>query len=801
MMEQSAAATAEACEPVSADSANTPAHLIRLDETWALWRWVGLRGAGFPIAQLSKLAAPETAKAADAILEAESAGNNGREQPAPLWSDFKANFKAEALLISQAIKDAATSKTFREAIIWQNRNALHGSIEALLRMPEQRDVGVRDRRRREEAVASYVQRYCAKNDTIGFFGPVGWAELASTGDLIQAQPGETLLAQRDVYFEVWCIDKLAQVLAANGTSREWIAPRRASYIDLAGTRLYFPSRGAINLPLNEAAALRACDGCRTAKEIAKVLVANPLIGIKSAAEAYALLEKLEQRAWIVWKFEVPMELFPERTLRRGLEQIADDAKRELSLAALTELELARDCVARAAGDDQELDAAIGNLEETFTRLTGSASTRSPGEMYAARTLVYEDCRRDLDLELGPQVTASLAPSLCLLLTSARWFSYQIANIARGWFNKLYAEISARTRSRTIDFTTFWYQISPLVLTDQRAPLNVVLLEVQKKWDQILSLPAGTSRVEYTSEELREAIATAFDSPRAGWEAAIYHSPDIMIAAESIDAIRRGDYQFVLGEIHATVNTIGTHVFVEHHPQPREFLRNFVLDRAEPKAVPLVPKVVWPSQSSRLMPVYSPHDYIIEFVPEPADVPHSQIVQFGSLVVEDQGKGPMVRTRDGRLQFDPLDLLTVTPTLSVGNDFKLLARVKHRPRITIDRLVVERETWCFQAAEIEFAEEKDEASRFLAARRWAREQGMPRFVFIKSPIEVKPVFVDFDSPVYLNILSKMVRKGLRNDCSDFVFTEMLPTPGQCWLPDANGQKYASELRFIAVDLGY
>ena len=30
-----------------------------------------------------------------------------------------------------------------------------------------------------------------------------------------------------------------------------------------------------------------------------------------------------------------------------------------------------------------------------------------------------------------------------------------------------------------------------------------------------------------------------------------------------------------------------------------------------------------------------------------------------------------------------------------------------------------------------------------------------------------------------------------------FTEMLPTPEQCWLMDAEGNRYASELRTIGV----
>ena len=171
-----------------------------------------------------------------------------------------------------------------------------------------------------------------------------------------------------------------------------------------------------------------------------------------------------------------------------------------------------------------------------------------------------------------------------------------------------------------------------------------------------------------------------------------------------------------------MNTIGTAVFAAHHPLPGELARNFALDHEKPRGIPLIPKTHWPAKSSRLLPIlFSPQDFLIEFMPEPANVPQSQVVPFGSLVVEDTGKGRVIRSRDKKVQFDPLDILTVAPSLSVGNDFKMLAPAKYRPRITIDRLVINRETWAFAPAEIEFVREKDEAARFLAARRWARDR--------------------------------------------------------------------------------
>ncbi|HZF40915.1 MAG TPA: hypothetical protein VE715_18985, partial [Blastocatellia bacterium] len=43
-----------------------------------------------------------------------------------------------------------------------------------------------------------------------------------------------------------------------------------------------------------------------------------------------------------------------------------------------------------------------------------------------------------------------------------------------------------------------------------------------------------------------------------------------------------------------------------------------------------------------------------------------------------------------------------------------------------------------------------------------------------------------------------RCGEENEA--LIVTEMLPRLGELWLPDAEGNRYASELRMIAVDLG-
>jgi len=322
---------------------------------------------------------------------------------------------------------------------------------------------------------------------------------------------------------------------------------------------------------------------------------------------------------------------------------------------------------------------------------------------------------------------------------------------------------------------------------------------QQRWAKILSLPPGVRHVQLSSEELRPRVKAQFNAPDSGWKSVVYHSPDLMIAASSVEAIKRGDYQLVLGEMHALVNTLRPAFFSEHHPFPGDLLSFFQKDYVAPRAVPVIPKALWPAKTARLLPVLvRPQDYRIQFESDATNIPPSQLLPFGSLLIEDIGGELVVRTRDGRLRFDPLEVLSDTPTLSATNSFRIVASAKYTPRVSIDKLVVSRESWTFTPQEISCAFEKTDSARFIEARRWAQAHDIPRFAFVKATTEVKPVFMDFDSPIYSNIFTKIVRRAGGTEGAEIVVSEMLPRPDQVWLPCAAGQHYTSELRIVAVD---
>ena len=113
----------------------------------------------------------------------------------------------------------------------------------------------------------------------------------------------------------------------------------------------------------------------------------------------------------------------------------------------------------------------------------------------------------------------------------------------------------------------------------------------------------------------------------------------------------------------------------------------------------------------------------------------------------------------------------------------MARSAHSPRVEIDRLVLARESWTFQAADLAWAAIKSEADRFLAARGWRAEHGLSERAYYKVPVELKPSAADFRSIVLVNLFAKHIRQTQAAGHAEYKVTEMLPGPGQLWLPTA------------------
>jgi hypothetical protein len=107
----------------------------------------------------------------------------------------------------------------------------------------------------------------------------------------------------------------------------------------------------------------------------------------------------------------------------------------------------------------------------------------------------------------------------------------------------------------------------------------------------------------------------------------------------------------------------------------------------------------------------------------------------TMTVTDRDGELVASARDGRCW--PLLTVFALPVAWAGTDlFKLARPGRHSPRITIDRMVVVRETWRTTVAEA-WPTRSGGLPEYLAARRLRRALGLPEKLFVKIGTEVKP----------------------------------------------------------------
>jgi hypothetical protein len=611
-------------------------HLMPLAGEWALWRDVAVRTAGFPVSGLGIFGSPD-----------EQAG----------------------------LRTVARDPLFQTAVTWQNRAAKRNAVDKIAAGAPAPGSA---QRRREELVASYWQRYCAKNDTIGFFGPLAWGRLADDGPTVHASCGR-LVSKSTAHFEAWAIQALAEAL-------------------------------------------------------------DPDLTVSAGPQS-------------------------ERDLRTQLER-SQPGLRDRGLAALGRLERCRSAAAHAT-TPRALDNALGDLDRVFEQLTGRSATRRPGQTYAARTLLYLDCMRDLDLTVGPGLRDELAATLPPLLAGARWYSGRVYEAAR----QVIGEAAAAAGTRSLDRALKEALPALRHLPDVAAAAN---RDLQRRWSALLADPDPAT--------IGTRAAAAFADHGPAWPVSVYQSADLQIAAPSLAAVNAGDYLCVVGDFHPGANPLGQGMFATRHPDRDRFLGAIASDVG---ALPfLIPPRDVGFQTTRSMPAVTRCGDVHVAADSRDRMPDGYRTLPAADLVTD---GETVTTPDGSWQA-PLAHLLWLPMLIAGvhayDPFPAAPAGGHGARITIGRIPPVHGP-----------------ARPEDAANWARERDLPRRVFALSPGELKPVYIDFDSPVLTRILCRQIRRAAADFPNQPVrFTEMLPGPGDCWLADQDGRHYTSELRLVAVDLG-
>ncbi|MEV4482964.1 lantibiotic dehydratase [Micromonospora coxensis] len=758
-------------------------HQFPLGDTgWSVWRDVVLRTAGFPAAGLAAFAAPEAAETADALLAGEGAADV-----------FEKTFAAALADGSVAAGEIAADPLLREAVTWQNPEMLI-ALDGLLRTdPTVRNVR---RRKRELSLLRYWQRYCGKAETIGFFGPVCWGRLDPEEPATRLRPGPALVSRREVHFEAWALIAYADRLADDLAVRRWWAPTLPPHLSLSDRRVTRPLLPPTELTAVEARLLAACDGRTPAVTLVQRLLAGGETGLRSADDAYLLLDRLVDRSLLTWDAGLPVSPEAEHVLRERIEAIDDAPVRAEAAAAFGRLCAARDAVAAAAGDPDRLGAALAALNAEFTAVTGRPATRQAGQMYAGRTVLYEETARDLEFTVGSTVLDALAEPLAIVLTAARWLTAEVGAAGERLIADLHAELRGDGPVRLSDV---WALAQGLLLAPD-GPIARAGAGLTARWAELIGLDAvtpGQTELRLRSADLAARARVLFAADRPGWPSARIHSPDVQIAATGLDALDRGDFLLVLGELHPAYVPFDSAVLTPFHPDQPALRAALDAELGPARARVLYPES-FPRMTTRITyALNGPQDRQFGIdTARGADV--DRLVRSTEALVENDGEQWVAVLPDGT-RWPLMEIFANLLGAMLLDSFKLLAPAAHTPRITIDRLVVARRTWRTTVTQTGLAGVTGEAERFLAVRRWRAGLGLPERVFVKVGTEIKPCYVDLTSPLHAQSLCAMVDAAAKSGPDVTVtVSELLPDPADAWVTDAQGRGYVSELRLQITD---
>lgn len=673
-----------------------------------------------------------------------------------------------------ALRQIVGDSFFQEALFLSNPDIYRNTLEPFLRQPERIPDTLFERK-----LLSYVQRFCAKNDTASFFGPLNYGHVSATQtEPLLIETEGVKYRQREIFIGFWVADQLAEQISAEPELQPLLRPRLHPLCRWEGATVYFASRDRrARLSAQQQAIIAAVDGARTVAEIA-TLLGLPVADVQDEIGRLSTLKVL------ICRLEVPSTIFhPFSYLQQLLDALpATWSRRDYWRAQLQRFEELRR--AFRSGDLAERQRLLAEMDQLFTTLTGVSSRRAAGQTYADRLVLYEDCAGTFSrLEFGAAFFAELQRriqpilDLCLTQGSLLWEFYQQVGRA------VFAELSP---------------------DGQPVPYARFIEAVQQR-QRADRLPSSSPALDQFAGALHELVAARSDGHIARLSAAdiqpwldtvpllknSHVSPDVMLAAPDLERLRRGEYQVVLGEVHQVVYVWGSQLFF--YEQRAEAEAEVAAHLAQMPEYDGIATILNERRHKGLLYDAFPGTWIEVFaIPGQDSTARAPLAVLevalvdGGLVLRDGRDGRTLRlytAGDEQLHLWTVALPRVMPVVvRLGS---------HTPRIEINGAVYQRERWQLPTSAWGPQLARLSALDLLQHTQALRQRyELPRRVYVHVASEPKPFYIDLESSLSLRLLQHLLTRN-----GQVTLTEMLPAPDGLWLADAEGH-YCCEFRMAA-----
>jgi len=661
-------------------------------------------------------------------------------------------------------------------------------------------------RARERHLLLFLQRICAKNDTLSEFGPASWGKSASRTDScgggmdpppdgfavannhrlqIQFVPGAGV-AKRESFLARWTAHGVAAAMNADPMVRAELSPRLHPNGRIEDGQFVFTETGErARLDTETLEILTRCDGATPAHSLGVEL---------------EVLARLADQKMIRWEVEVPA-LNPHAfdVLVADVRAWRDGPARACWLELLEPIAVLPGKFIQATGTG----ARVEIMDEARRRLQnlGSARATSDRFLYSAINPIGEECFRECGFTIGDDLINEVANDAAPWIDLWRdCYGFVASRVAAGLRDLLEKASSGGVALSLPAF--LWHCESlnmPLTGPAMVGLAHAAFREVKAAFRERLKNYADQAEYELTAEDCH-FVGDHFRYDK--FEEYTYPSADLQLAAESIEAIARGEYQWILAELHPPVALL-------HHGFHWSCPDKTVLSAALASTVFGKPNFhfgFYAADFTATTAVSLP-DALPElsyFVAPQRGASHWRTVPPAEAeVYVDQTSGDVCLRRIGTRQY--LGSFARGWVIPLGFHPFQFGMAPQMPRLRCGRIIVQRRAWVVREEELG-AGDFTGVSRdlVLAIERLRGERNLPRFIYVRPTEQAlrrsgaegrdkdtKPVFVDLESYLFLEIFHRWLTKW-----SELEVTEMLPDPDHLLWREPDGRR-TFELRTLIV----
>jgi hypothetical protein len=640
-------------------------------------------------------------------------------------------------------------------------------------------------RARERHLLLYLQRVCAKNDSLSAFGPEGWGTTAEETATLQLSP-KPGIARRETFLERWTAHGVAAALNADPEVRPELAPRLNPNGLLADNRFVFADTGEI-IELDAA----------TLDLLSRM---DSKLSAHSLGTDLATLKQLAEKRVIRWEMEVP-----------GVEPHAFDV-------LLADIRAWRDTPVRTRWLDQlqpigELPRKFGETEDTAARIQiiseadqrlqqlGALPTTGSRFLYTAGNPIGEECYRESHFVIGQDLLGEVAGEAALWIDLWRdSYAFVASRVSVG----LQAIMQqAPTKAGVMPLPAFIHLCERLRMP-LTGPALVGLAHLAFQEVKGAFLKQVGNRAE--AEELQLTVADChfirnnFEYPK--FDEYTYPSADLQLSAKSVEQVVSGDYDWILAELHPPAallhhgfywscpdkETLGRALASTTCGRPAFHFGFFATDFTATTAVRIFDAL------GNLMNFVAPQRGNSQW----RVIPPAEIDVFADEANGDVGL--MVR-RTGEF----LGSFARAWIIPLGFHPFLFGRTPHMPRLRCGKVIVQRRSWTVSMEDLPAGDYTGVSRNLVVAiERLRAEKGWPRYIYIRPSEQAlrrsgaegrdkdtKPVFVDLESYLFLEIFHGWLKKA-----GELEVTEMLPDPEHLLWQEKDGRR-TFELRTLIV----